>query len=58
MKFKVGSKVTHSEYGEGTILDAWRGDSDSENYAIQFLKGGPLGWAEKSTNDPKTLVSA
>jgi hypothetical protein len=58
MKLKVGAKVRHSVYGEGIVLDAWRGDSGSENYAIKFSNGGPLGWADRSTNDPKTLVLA
>jgi hypothetical protein len=55
MTFKVGSKVRHSVYGVGVVLEAWRGERDSENYAIKFKKGGPLGWAQNSTNDIKNL---
>lgn len=61
MKLKIGAKVSHPQYGEGIVLDAWRANGSygsNENYAIRFLKGGPMGWADKSTNDPKTLVLA
>jgi hypothetical protein len=53
MTFKVGQKVHHDVYGTGIVLDAWAGKV--ENYAIRFEKGGPLGWAERSTNDVKDL---
>ncbi len=55
MIFKIGGKVQHEKYGVGTVLDAWKSRRGGENYAIQFKKGGPMGWAENSTNDVADL---
>lgn len=61
MKFAVGNRITHPIYGEGTILDSWLSNSSlkstrTENYAVKFDKGGPMGFAEHATNDVKSLT--
>ena len=61
MKFDVGNRVVHPLYGTGVILDAWLSKSvlksvSTENYAIKFDNGGPMGFAENSTNDVENLT--
>ena len=63
MKIDVGSKVTHPIYGTGVVLDSWLSKSvlkstSTENYAIKFDGGGPMGFAEHATNDVKHLTKA
>jgi hypothetical protein len=55
MTLKVGNKVFHEVYGTGTVEDVWPGSGRNYNYDIRFEKGGPRGWADDSTNDPKDL---
>jgi hypothetical protein len=61
MKLDVGSKVIHPVYGVGVVLDSWLSKSvlksaSTENYAVRFDKGGPMGFAEHATNDVKSLT--
>jgi hypothetical protein len=59
MKLDVGSKVTHPIYGSGVVLDSWLSKSvlkSTENYAIKFDNGGPMGFAEHATNDARSLT--
>ncbi len=61
MKFEIGDKVTHPVHGAGVVLESWLSKSTlkstpTENYAVKFDKGGPLGFAENSTNDVKDLT--
>jgi RNA polymerase-interacting CarD/CdnL/TRCF family regulator len=60
MKFKVNDRIKHPVYGLGTIVDSWPGrdrfsNKESENYAVRFDEGGPLGFATNATNDVKDL---
>ena len=61
VKLDVGNKVTHPIYGTGVVLDSWLSKSvlkstSTENYAIKFDNGGPMGFAEHATNDVKHLT--
>lgn len=60
MKFKVNDRVKHPIHGLGTITDSWPGSNrfskkESENYAVRFDKGGPVGFATDAINDVKDL---
>ncbi len=60
MKFEIGDRVTHPIHGTGVIVESWTSKSTlksvpTENYAVKFDKGGPLGFAENSTNDVEDL---
>ncbi len=57
MKFRVGDRVNHPVHGTGIITDSWY-SRKSENYAVKFDKGGPVGFAEKATNDVNDLERA
>jgi RNA polymerase-interacting CarD/CdnL/TRCF family regulator len=54
MRFKVGQRVRHPKWGLGIITASWF-SKKSENYAVKFDKGGPVGFAEKATNDVEDL---
>jgi len=61
MKLNVGTRITHPIYGAGVVLDSWLSKSvlkstSTENYAIKFDNGGPMGFAEHATNDVKHLT--
>ncbi len=55
MKFKVDDKVRHERYETGVVIEVLSEKKGGENYAVRFKKGGPLGWAENSTNDVDDL---
>jgi len=57
VKLVVNSRVRHSKYGLGTVVDVWRSRIRTTNAAVKFDKGGPLGWADKATHDIKDLVA-
>lgn len=61
MKFDVGSKVVHPVHGVGLVLSSWLSKStlkstQTENYAIKFDNGGPIGFADHATNDARDLA--
>jgi hypothetical protein len=61
MKLNIGAKITHPVYGQGVVLDSWLSKSvlksqSTENYAIKFDDGGPMGFAEHATNDTRSLT--
>ena len=61
MKLNVGTRITHSIYGPGVVLDSWLSKSvlkstSTENYAVKFDNGGPMGFAEHATNDARSLT--
>jgi len=55
MRLSIGQKIQHKKHGKGTVTAAWYGAKSSENYAVKFDKGGPVGFAQKSTNDADAL---
>lgn len=68
---KVGQRVKHAVYGEGTIINVFDtktvayGEEPNTvgppryegnlNVAVQFDNGGPMGWAFNSSNDTREL---
>jgi hypothetical protein len=38
------------------VLNPRRSRTGAENYAVKFDKGGPMGWAENSSNDISQLI--
>ena len=61
MKLNVGTRITHPIYGTGVVLDSWLSKSvlkstSTENYAVKFDNGGPMGFAEHATNDARSLT--
>lgn len=55
MRLSINDRVNHPKHGKGTITAAWRGAKKSENYAVKFDKGGPVGFAQRATNDADLL---
>jgi hypothetical protein len=55
VKFKIGERVTHPVFGAGSVVDIWL-SRKSENIAVKFDKGGPMGFAKDATNDTKDLA--
>jgi hypothetical protein len=56
MKFKINAIVTHPVWGRGIAIDHWPSRRGSEQYAVKFDKGGPMGFAQNATNDVADLT--
>lgn len=61
MKFKVSDRIKHPIYGPRLIIDIWPSryrysNTGTENFAIKFDKGGPMGFASDATNNVKDLT--
>jgi hypothetical protein len=55
VKLGVSQRIKHPKYGLGTVTDVWRSRRGSINVSVKFDKGGPLGFADRATNDIKDL---
>ncbi len=55
MALKVDQRIKHPKWGLGTVTEIWKSARGSVNAAIRFDKGGPIGFAERATNDIKDL---
>ena len=58
INLSVDQRVSHPKYGLGTVTEIWRSGAGTNNYAIKFDKGGPVGFADRANNSIRDLVSA
>jgi hypothetical protein len=55
INLSINNRVKHPKWGLGTVTEIWRSGASTNNYAIKFDKGGPVGFADRANNTIRDL---